>query len=403
MKWTGLRRLGWWALVTLAITGVAFAWPMSSDYQNPFFVFPIIAASAVGAVVSRQRPDNAIGWAFLAGGALSGVLTLSAVLTKWGLSTTGPLPGWWLAAAWVGTWIWFPILYLITIPPLLLFPSGLMSPRWRIVLWGAAIPPLLMGIRAATDESIAVQWNDSGATLREVVNPLAVEMFIVSPGVSDLLGGMAGIVFLVALLSAIVSVALRVKRSAGIERMQMRWFAFGVALFALLLPFEVAFSGEGEQPLWLKVVEAMVISAFPVACGIAIMRYRLYDIDRIISRTTSYAIVTGTLIVCYSLIVTAVSSLLPESGSLAVAAATLLVAALFRPLLRRVRVVVDRRFDRDHYDAGLAVAEFSQLLQSARGVDEVLGDLESVVDRVFGPSARAVWIGSTVGQALEQA
>ncbi len=153
------------------------------------------------------------------------------------------------------------------------------------------------------------------------------------------------------------------------------------------------------------IAEALVLSFFVVSCGVAILRYRLYDIDRIISRTTSYLVVTGSLIAIYAVTVAAASELVSGKQPLAVAAATLLVAAAFRPLLRRVRRVVDRRFDREHYDAELAVGEFADRLRVSSEEAVVQADLESVVQLVFQPSGVGVWLrarASTFGARPRQ-
>ncbi len=140
------------------------------------------------------------------------------------------------------------------------------------------------------------------------------------------------------------------------------------------------------------IAEAFVLSFFVVSCGVAILRYRLYDIVRPISRTTSYLVVTGALIGGYAVTVAAASELVSGKQPLAVAAATLLVAAAFRPLLRRVRRVVDRRFDREHYDAELAIGEFADRLRVSSGEAVVQADLESVLQLVFQPSGVGVWL-----------
>ena len=232
---------------------------------------------------------------------------------------------------------------------------------------------------------------------RTIPNPASVGVLgqVSSPEDHPLFKALA-LVLLICLVAAITSVGIRFKRSGDVERLQLRWFGFAVFLFIPLIAAELAVGADTDAPLWLMLLEAGVVAAIPVSCGVAILRYRLYDIDRIISRTTSYAIVTGTLVGCYALIVTLVSGLLPDSSTLAVAAATLAVAAAFRPLLRRVRTVVDRRFDREHYDAELAVGDFADRLRNANEVISVVDDLGAVVRRVFQPSGVGVWVRAAV-------
>lgn len=378
-------------MVTMACAGGVFSWPMTVEVQNPFVIVPVAAFAVVGAILARRRPKNSIGWVFLGIGALAGALVISVVLTGWAADRPGEMPWWGLAAAWVLSWTWYPLMYLLTTPTLLLFPSGLLSARWRVVLWVPIAAVLFSVLIAATAPHLAVESDDSGDVLREVANPL-------SPGF------MAGLdnpedswifqllitIFIAGWVAAIVSAVVRLKRARGVERLQMRWFGFAVAMFVPLIGLEMRYGD--DDLLWMALVEAVVLAAVPVSCGIAILRYRLYEIDRIISRTAAYAIVTSILIACYALIVTTVTGLLPDSGSLAVAAATLLVAAAFRPLLRRVRHAVDRRFDREHYDAEQAVGEFAERLRVSNEVAAVVGDLESVVHQVFKPTETVVWI-----------
>lgn len=386
-----LRRALWWVMVAMALAGVAFIWPMNAEAQNPFFVIPVASSAIVGAVLARRRPENPVGWVFLGVGALAGVLTVAVVLTSWGASSPGAVPWWGVAAAWVAGWAWYPLLYLMTIPTLLLFPSGLLSPRWRIALWLPVAALLCATALAATAPFIVVEYGDSDRVLREVANPLSPGFMAGFDAPEDTgLFQFFMLFFVAGLIAAIVSTGTRIKRARGVERLQMRWFGFSVAMFVPLIGLEARFVDSGM--LWMLVVEALVVAAVPVSCGIAILRYRLYEIDRIISRTTSYAIVTGALLIGYAVVVTTVTRLLPESGSLAVASATLMVAAVFRPLLHRVRRGVDRRFDREHYDAEQAVGEFADRLRAAGQVDVLAGDLGSVVTQVFRPTGVALWL-----------
>ena len=171
----------------------------------------------------------------------------------------------------------------------------------------------------------------------------------------------------------------------------MRWFGFAVALIALLVAIEATL-GLTLPPVVVSLAEALVLSFFVVSCGVAILRYRLYDIDRIISRSTSYALVTALVVVVYLGVVAAASAVIPVSDTLPVALATLAAAAVFRPALRWTRTRVDRRFDRTRYDSENMVDAFSERL--AREVDArvVTDELIEVLGKTVQPSSVGLWV-----------
>jgi hypothetical protein len=189
----------------------------------------------------------------------------------------------------------------------------------------------------------------------------------------------------------VVSVILRFRRSTGIERLQLRWFALAASLLGATFVLQVPLGG--MPTAYGDIAFSAVVAFVPIACGIAILRYRLYDIGRIISRTAAYAIVTGLLLATYALVVTSVSRVLGETSTLAVAAATLAAAALFRPLLSRVQRIVDRRFNREKVDAQRAVDEFGARLTDGAEPERVVANLEAVVNRTLQPDGCTIWIG----------
>jgi hypothetical protein len=385
-------RVIWWVMVCVSAVGLVFAAISFREVQNPFLIFPIAAETVVGAVVARKRPENPMGWVFLGVGVLTGVLIMSAGLAEVALSTSGELPWWGLVSAWFGSWLWYPLLYLLSTLTLLLYPSGLLSRRWRPVLWLSTVSTACFTVVAALLPVIPVAFDPEGGVTRTVANPISPPFMSGTPSLEDSpAAGVLGTIFMGFLLAALVSSILRVKRSTGVEREQMRWFGFSIALIILLLLVETTASDLIPQ-VWLSLAEALVLSFFVVSCGVAILRYRLYDIDRIISRTTSYLVVTGSLIALYAVTVAAASELLRGKQPAAVAAATLLVAAAFRPLLRRVRRVVDRRFDREHFDAEQAVGGYADRLRAEVKTDVVIDDLISVVRQVVAPSRVTVWV-----------
>jgi hypothetical protein len=187
------------------------------------------------------------------------------------------------------------------------------------------------------------------------------------------------------------SSALRIKRSRGVEREQMRWFGFAVVLIALLVVVEATVGG-ALPPAVLALAETLVLSFFVVSCGVAILRYRLYDIDRIITRSTSYTLVTAFVVVVYLGVVAAASAIVPVSDTLPVALATLVAAALFRPALRWVRTRVDRRFDRARFDSENTVDAFSDRLARVVDAGVVTDELLEVLNKTVQPSSVGLWV-----------
>jgi hypothetical protein len=196
------------------------------------------------------------------------------------------------------------------------------------------------------------------------------------------------------LLTAAVSVFVRYRRSAGEQRRQLKWFAYAailsLALLFALLP--VAVLAASGQALFSAVLVVGLGLALPLAIGVAILKYRLYAIDKIISRTVSYALVTGLVVAVYLGCVALLTKVLPVRGSVGIAAAVLAAAAVFTPLRRRVQAAVDRRFDRAHYDAERVVAQFSVQLREQVDLDVLGNDLLGVVDQVLAPAHLALWL-----------
>lgn len=385
-------RVIWWVMVCVSAVGLVFAALSFREVENPFLIFPIAAETAVGAVVARKRPGNPMGWVFLGVGVLTGVLIMSAGLTEVALSTSGELPWWGLISAWFASWLWYPLLYLLSTLTLLLYPSGLLSRRWRPVLWLSIIATACFTVVAALLPVIPVAFDPEGGVTRTVANPISPPFMSGTPSLEDSpAAGVLGTIFMGFLLAAVVSSILRVKRSTGVEREQMRWFGFAIALIILLILIEATLSDLIPQ-VWLSLGEALVLSFFVVSCGIAILRYQLYDIDRIISRSTSYVLVTGLVVVVYLGVVAAASAVMPVSDTLPVAFATLMAAAVFRPALRWTQTRVDRRFDRSRFDAEQTVQSFANGLRAEVDPDWVSRDLLAVLDRTMQPSVSGVWL-----------
>jgi hypothetical protein len=347
----------------------------------------------VGFLVARRQPGNPIGWMFLglaALGALGAVGGAYAMLS-YQLGHHLPLAG---VGLFLAPLFWYPL--FVTLPlVILLFPDGrLPSPRWRPVLWAylAAGACWLVSIYAVTAGALAAGDVHfvTGGDLRAVQYPA---------GSSAWLGSVEAVILPVLAVFWLASVASQVlawRHADGEHRQQLKWLASGAAVgvAALAVTAIAGTLGTSASPALLAVVNIAPIglAALPVCIGVAILKYRLYDIDRIISRTLAYAIVTGLLVGMYAGLVLLATRVLPISSPVAVAAATLAAAALFNPLRRRVQQMVDRRFNRARYDADQTIAAFAGQLKEAVDLDAVRDDLAAAVHIALEPTHVSVWL-----------
>jgi small basic protein len=344
-----------------------------------------LAFGGVGVVVARRQPRNPVGWLLIAFVLLAGLSVDSGyyALLRYRLGHGGlPLgpvavlltPGWIYGAA---------VLPLV----ILLFPDGrLTSRRWR---WIVAAYAVLVGCElfsVSAPAVVAVASHDihvdSSGDVRTAPDLAA---WIAHP--PKWLAYALGISIAVLVLSFIAHQALGWRRAAGVYRQQLKWLAFGAAITIGLGLIAANFT-----PGIVSEILSVAIIALPVSIGIGILRYRLYDIDRIISRTLAYAIVTGLLIGVYVGLVLLTTQVRHFHTSVAVAVSTLIAAALFNPLRRRVQRVVDRRFNRARYDADQTVAAFAARLKDAVDLDSVRDDLAGVVQQALEPACISVWI-----------
>ena len=376
-----------WVLVVMIGGCLTLSLVLKRDYTGDDLLFAVwILYAPVGAVVAKRRPENPIGWVFLLVGLIASLIELSVVGVQAALDAGPPLEWWGYPSAWVQTGLGFPLIILATTFTFLLYPSGLSSSRWRPVLWlGTALALMNIAFSALS----ATFWVGEEGTPNafEVENPIGLS----TPATADGLYYFWIITLVVVTLLSVVSALLRAWRSQGIERLQMRFFAASILVLLVSLAPAQWLATHGYSFLRF-VLLAAAFALIPLSCGVAILRYRLYDFDRIIGRTTAYGLVTGTLVVVYVTVVTTVTQLLPESGDLAVAAATLTAAAVFRPLLRRVQRLVDRRFNREQYDAERSVEQFAGRLREEVDTDEVRGDLLTMLDRTVQPAAAGLWL-----------
>jgi hypothetical protein len=211
-------------------------------------------------------------------------------------------------------------------------------------------------------------------------------------GLLALAGAASVVTLLVGLLAAAGSLVVRFRRARGLERQQLRWLALAAALSAVMLLAAVASAVLGA-PLGVVLIAAGIsVAVLPLATGAAILRYRLYDLDRIISRTLAYGLLTLLLGLGYAGVVLGLGRLLPQGSSLVVAAATLAVAAVFQPLRRQVQALVDRRFNRRRYDAAQTIAAFSAHLRDEVDLATLTGELLTVVDQTMQPTQTSLWL-----------
>jgi hypothetical protein len=205
---------------------------------------------------------------------------------------------------------------------------------------------------------------------------------------------LADIVTLVALLVAAGSLVGRFRRARGVERLQLRWVTAAAALAGLLVASILvswATAGSAAQPLW-GWATGIYLALLPLATGASILRYRLYDLDRIISRTLAWTVLTVLLGLGYGAVVLVLGLLLPDDSSLTIAGATLAVAALFQPSRRRVQEAVDRRFNRRRYDAARTIAAFSARLREQLDLDSLSAELLTVTDQTMQPTTMSLWL-----------
>ena len=336
----------------------------------------------VGCLILARRPGNVIGWVFAAVGPLTMTGGLVEPYAEYAYVTRpGSLPAP-LVAAWVFTWIWDPAIILTFVFPLLLFPTGRsLSPRWRPVVWLAA------GLTAAETVLGALKPSLVLPDGRMVANPIGVAG--VGNVNANMLGTVLGGLALLLLGAAIYSLVVRFRRSHGVERQQLKWFTYAGALVLLAPLSGLLLPSLGNLPF-------VVIIALPISVGIAILRYRLYDIDRLINRTLVYGLLTALLAGVYASVVLVLGQVFGGVGadppSWAVAGATLAVAGLFQPARRRIQTAVDRRFNRRKYDAAKTVEAFSARLRDELDLDTLSAELLAVVHQTMQPTTASLWL-----------
>jgi hypothetical protein len=398
---------GWpaWTLMGLIVAEAAGAFalgsvsglPRTGELDGPIeiaFLFFVLSSGMVGALIVSRLRRHPVGWlllfaslAFATGGLVVSYVEVAFIVR----------PGSWPVSpflVWLGDWAFNIGSGISATFVLLLFPTGrLPSPRWRLVAWlaGIGLSSLLIGVAFSPGpfEGLPID------------NPLALEdpLLLLFEGTGLLL-------LFSAILSSVASLVFRYHRARGEERQQLKWVAYSVMLLALGLlgtvGWEVAngraeLSNEAEN-----LVITLLLGLLPVSIGIAILRYRLYDIDLVINRTLVYGALSVLLGAVYVAGVVGLPQVLrlPEDNDLVVAGSTLLVAALFSPLRRRIQAFVDRRFYRSRYDAARTVEAFSARLRDEVDLETLETDLVGVVRQTLQPAHVSLWLRESQRRVL---
>ena len=348
----------------------------------------VLALSVPGITVARRQPTNPIGWILLGLGMEIAFFTDAerySVLDyhfHHGRLPLGPAAALVASNSWAVAFLALPLV-------ILLFPDGRLSRPWRTVLWtylavAAILISFLFGFTAWTTNGLPISVDGNG----HMIN---------NPNPSGVLGTLSN-ALLVALpvfwFSFVWRQVVSWRRSSGERRQQLKWLMGGsaISVVGLVVVFVTTNSFSGSIASVVRTVFFVAIFALPVSIGVGILKYRLYDIDRLISRTLSYAAVTAFVVGVYVGVVTLTTKALGFSSPVAVAASTLAAVAVFNPLRVRVQRVVDRRFNRAHYDAEATVAAFSTRLRDAVDLEAVRSELLEVVNRAVEPAHASVWI-----------
>ena len=376
-----------WSLWAISLTLVTGSLVLGMANQPEVSLYGIwltltlvsVAFVTLGALIVSRRPGNVIGWTFLALGVGTGVQLFSGQYATVALPSD-TVPGG-AVAAWLSSLVQISVVFSFMFL-VLLFPTGrLPSPRWRPVVWiaGTAIVASVISL-ALTPGPIE--------GFASVKNPFGVEAAAVVLGI---LGDIGGLTALACFVAAILSLIVRFYRSRGDERLQLKWFVYATTLGFLA----VGLSGEGiiGELAW-----TLAPLSLPVSAGIAILRYRLYDIDLIINRTLVYGSLTAMLALIYFGGVAATQAIFrtftgqEEQPQIAVVVSTLVIAALFNPLRHHIQSFIDRRFYRRKYDARKTLEDFSAKLRDETDLDALNADLVGVVRETMQPAHVSLWL-----------
>ncbi len=368
--------VGWaiavWTLLMILAGAVWLTLPNPDSASFIGFLVAAVCMVVVGGILTLRHPSNSVGPLALVAGSAFVIYLFGNGYAIASLRSTGTdYPGAYFFG-WLGGWVGalFPICLALLI---LVFPSGRPIGWWRIGL----IAPVTGALSAIVGAGII--W---GLPLDTLVS---MDRLDESPGYALVDAG-----FILGYLSAVassISVVARYRAAGSVERQQIKWLLAATGIFAVA--YIAAVITEDEVVWW---VVAVAVTSIPLAILFAVLRYRLYEIDRILSRTVAYGLVIGLLAAVFFGVVTAASSILPTESDLAIAASTLAVAALFNPVRRRVQVWVDRRFNRSRYDAQRVMDRFAGSLRDRVDSVEVVDGWVGVVSETMQPASVGVWL-----------
>ena len=398
---TSRRAAAWlaWSLVALSVAlllgGIALSRAVSPSVPDlPFGgetedgpvvanLVTLLSFSVVGAIIASRHPRNAIGWLFCSVGLTIGFNSFAGDYAEFWLASGFGTSSLGETAAWFSSWAWRLLVYVPTSFLLLLFPDGrLPSPRWRPVAWGAALGAAGGVVGYALEAGPLVDFP-------QIANPYGVDSPIVG-----IVGVAGSIVAAGSMVASAVSLIVRLRRARSEQRQQIKWLAYGgavvvgsVCVGVVIIPWSVPVS---------IVVMSIALLGLPVFTGIAIVRHHLYDIDLLINRTLVYGSLTGTLALIYFGGIVVLQRgfvvLVGQESTLAVVASTLLIAALFDPLRRRIKSFIDRRFYRRKYDAAKTLEAFNARLRDETNLGVLSDDLVRAVRETMQPAHVSLWL-----------
>jgi hypothetical protein len=391
-RWAGVAAWALWALALLGLATVPWFDHLTRQAGRPEltqlnastipWLLAIVVAATVGAVLASRLPRHPVGWLLLALGLAVTGSGVADGYARYGLvARPGALP----AARWVA--IYSPATTIVGLAlvgfVLLLTPTGsLPSPRWRWWAWVAAAAPVVFVLALTVGPGLVIPPYQ--AAVEQVAIPALATAVVVA---------IVGAFFLTVagLVVGAGSLVARFRHARGMQRQQLRWLALAAALTgagAAVVGVGMAM-GATAVPLFAAGVCLVLL---PLATGAAILRYRLYDLDRIISRTLAYGLLTVLLGGSYAVVALGLGELVGRDSSLVVAAATLAVAASFQPVRSRVQAAVDRRFNRRRYDAAQTIAEFGDRLRQQVDLDTLTAELLAVAGQTMQPTSVSLWL-----------
>ena len=383
-----------WPLCTLVVAIVALGflpWPVSEVALIPLVLSTAVPFATVGAFVASRRPRNPVGWLFIAFGAAAAIKFTGSQYATYALLThPSSLPAGDFIASFA-VHLWHPALGFL-IFSFLLFPHGrLPSPRWRFVAWLSAISCVAALISGMLEHEFLQEytWPEDLSFVKPLFTGPVAE-------VGATVFWYASMVILAMLFASGASLVLRLRRAVGEERQQLKWVVYSVALLAFAVPSTILLIIVLHSLEDVRVFFAVLFPLIPISVGIAILKYRLYEIDLIINRTLVYGSLTAMLLAVYFggivVLQRVFVALTGEKSTLAVVASTLLIAALFNPLRHRIQAFIDRRFYRRKYDARKTLEAFSTKLRDETDLDTLNADLVGMVRETMQPAHVSLWL-----------